>query len=1077
MFGKTPIILLSTLAAASLFAADAVKSHVAEIFSWSDADVKVVAKIKGTGAGHANWRSDAPKTITATKKVSDSEWGKMGFTVVPDSDATLNILLRSNFARDKNGAVLSNRTLFRNLAFDGKPEAELAGQSGHEATYARGIPAKISVKKGVPVSVSVEAKVPAKWDGTYTVDISECANIPADGSKGGISAYKNLPEGVVELGGMKYDFPKSGVNRAAAVSVSTPLKADLSGKGIRGKYVYVLGAVSNDLKYTDHACASMLVSFENGGSEHFWIRKDRDFGDSAGTTKFNSKCIPVFGGGKDGGVLYFTKFVFKENAGAIKSISIDGEKLNVFAITVSSENLDTIVPKQYDLSQWKPVDISDLAVKEGTALDLSKQVESAPAGSFGKMRVSENGRFEFENRAGVPVKFQGTNWRPGDGFGTTIKTHADIDELAKMMRRQGYNLVRWRISMRGNGEFSAPYTLREYNKDMYDYFFYAMAREGVYSHFNLSSHDLGNPDFKWADRFDVKILMFFGDEKTRADWRKFVKWELNLVNKYTGKKWKDDPSIVSTEYFNEIELGPVGLRNASPRVKKFVNAKFVEFLKNKYKTFENWDEPEWKARRNLKSFDDVKISDEGISQRDIALFIIENGRDLQRFCEGVVRGEEGFNVPLHQHNCVRATSFALLSAEAGDYTALNVYHKHPSAFMSEGSVVGSESSVSEFGEYFRAAAAKRVAGRPMMLSEWQHCHWNPYKHEGGVLFPSYSALQGFDNLTVHDVAVLKSRGALGPFEVAGSPVFRANEFLTSVLFFRGDVKTSDRRVDIVYDDKYLENSREVGNAMNTEQSKLALLTGFGIEFPTARKTPAAAKIKTKPADLQFEPIGSSASWAASNVAGTGAGDKKFDISQAAKRLREAGILPADNATDPAKGVFQSDTGEITMRVKEELVKVATANTEAVALKPATKNEKVGALTVKSVSVPAAVAASSVDGNPLAESGRIVFIFNTNNISTNFKVSRDETTFISKGTTPILMQVGKVSATLEKPSLGFFDDVASLFGAGKKFSLYALKITGERLEKIPLEESDGMLKIEIDTSKLKEFSPFFEIVAE
>lgn len=127
MFGKTPIILLSTLAAASLFAADAVKSHVAEIFSWSDADVKVVAKIKGTGAGHANWRSDAPKTITATKKVSDSEWSKMGFTVVPDSDATLNILLRSNFARDKNGAVLSNRTLFRNLAFDGQARSRACG--------------------------------------------------------------------------------------------------------------------------------------------------------------------------------------------------------------------------------------------------------------------------------------------------------------------------------------------------------------------------------------------------------------------------------------------------------------------------------------------------------------------------------------------------------------------------------------------------------------------------------------------------------------------------------------------------------------------------------------------------------------------------------------------------------------------------------------------------------------------------------------------------------------------------------------------------------------------------------------
>lgn len=264
----------------------------------------------------------------------------------------------------------------------------------------------------------------------------------------------------------------------------------------------------------------------------------------------------------------------------------------------------------------------------------------------------------------------------------------------------------------------------------------------MYSHFNLSSHDLGNPDFKWADRFDVKILMFFGDEKTRADWRKFVKWELNLVNKYTGKKWKDDPSIVSTEYFNEIELGPVGLRNASPRVKKFVNAKFVEFLKNKYKTFENWNEPEWKARRNLKSFDDVKMSDEGISQRDIALFIIENGRDLQRFCEGVVRGEEGFNVPLHQHNCVRATSFALLSAEAGDYTAAQRLPTNtPARSCRRGSVVGSESSVSDFGEYFRAAAAKRVAGRPMMLSEAAR-HWNPYKHEGGRAVPVVLGVAG-----------------------------------------------------------------------------------------------------------------------------------------------------------------------------------------------------------------------------------------------------------------------------------------------------------------------------------------------
>ena len=604
---------------------------------------------------------------------------------------------------------------------------------------------------------------------------------------------------------------------------------------------------------------------------------------------------------------------------------------------------------------------------------------------------------------------------------------------------------------------------------MYDYFFYAMAREGVYSHFNLSSHDLGNPDFNWADRFDVKILMFFGDEKTRADWRKFVKWELNLVNKYTGKKWKDDPSIVSTEYFNEIELGPVGLRNASPRVKKFVNAKFVEFLKNKYKTFENWNEPEWKARRNLKSFDDVKMSDEGISQRDIALFIIENGRDLQRFCEGVVRGEEGFNVPLHQHNCVRATSFALLSAEAGDYTALNVYHKHPSAFMSEGSVVGSESSVSDFGEYFRAAAAKRVAGRPMMLSEWQHCHWNPYKHEGGVAFPALSALQGFSNLTIHDVAIeKKGEGVFGHAEVAKNPILRANEFLTYCFFYRGDVKKSPHRVDVVFDKKFVETSPMMCMGINAEQSKIAFLTGFAIDFPSARKISDLKNVRVKPADITLSPSGFSAANMLSDFGSLGSGDSSgFDLPAFVADLKSRGILPKGNISDPANGVFQSDTGEIVLDFKRRLAKVITSKSEAVVFKPETKNEKLGVLTMVSSDVAASVAAASMDGAKLADSSRIVLVYATDTVASGFKVSQSRDALKFRGTQPILLRVGKLSAKLR---LNPRSD-------GKKFALHALKLNGERIAEIPLKHDGGEMIIDIDTSKLSEPAVFYELVAE
>lgn len=1067
--------------------AEEVKMHQAELWVSAKDELSIGPKVEKTSVQHAHWfGNDTKKNVSASKAAVSDKWTKMGATVIPTADGVVTIHLRSNFARDSKRNVLDNRTYFRNLLVNGKPAGHdyaLYSQNGAIATYSKRITYAVDGKKGEPLTITVDAKVPAKWDGTYTVDISKYANIPLDGTKGGLTAMKKLPSGDFEFKKMKFRFA-DGANGNGAINVSPnkPAIIDISGMGVQGTYVYVIGACSNDLNYTDHANANMTLIQKSGYTANFWLRKDRDFGTSDGKTKINSRCLRVLGGGSDGGAIFVVQLALKEDFSPIEKIRFDGEKLNIFAITVSSDNVSTVIPHEYDMSQWRKVDTSDLAIKDGSALDVSAGMGKDNAGRYGKIKIGKNGKFEFEKMPNRPVKFKGTNWRPGDGFGKTIKTREDIDELAKMMRKQGYNLVRWRISMRGASEFEAPYKLREYNKDLYDYFFYAMAREGVYSHFNLSSHDLGNPDFKWTDRMDVKNLMFFGDEKTRNDWRNLVKWELNQVNKYTGKKWKDDPSIVSTEYFNEIELGPVGLRGASARVKKFVDAKFVEFLKNKYKTFENWNAPEWKKARNLKSFDDVKMSEVGISHPDVARFIIESGRDFKNFCEKVVREEEGVQIPLHQHNCVRTTSFALLSAEAGDYTALNVYHEHPSAFMSVGSFVQPVSSISELGEYFRAAAAKRVAGRPMMLSEWQHCHWNPYKYEAGVLFPAYSALQGFDNLTVHDVAVLKQRNGLGNFEVANSPVFRANEFLAYSLFFRGDVKTSKNRVDIVYDKKYLENSEEIGNAMNSEQSKLALLSGFAIEFPSASKTQAAANIKNTPASLKLEPIGSSKSWAATNFASTGAGDKKFDLAATVEKMRKKGILPKDNITDVEKGVFQSDTGEITMRVNEKLIKVVTPNTEAVALTPETKNEKLGLLEVESTSTPAAVAITSVDGKPLESSRKMVVIYNTDNISTGFKVTRDMAALVARGEDPVLMRVGKVAFSFKKPveRRSIIDLLKGLFGKKKpepKYALYMLKITGERVEKIPFEEKDERFFFNIDTSKTKDISPFFELVAE
>lgn len=70
-----------------------------------------------------------------------------------------------------------------------------------------------------------------------------------------------------------------------------------------------------------------------------------------------------------------------------------------------------------------------------------------------------------------------------------------------------------------------------------------------------------------------------------------------------------------------------------------------------------------------------------------------------------------------------------------------------------------------------------------------------------------------------------------------------------------------------------------------------------------------------------------------------------------------------------------------------------------------------------------------------------------------------------GTPPILMKNGILKAKLK-------------LDPAKKFAVYPLALNGLRREKLPLQFKDGILKIEIDNSKLPNgATSMFEIVAE
>ena len=853
---------------------------------------------------------------------------------------------------------------------------------------------------------------------------------------------------------------------------------------IHYRNMYIIHTTSGNKTYGNIGNGNVATMTVGGGkASQVYYPKNFDIAGSFNKDDFLGNAKRIFSDDKKSkkGNLYISVFPINSAHDPFEYIDILCYGIvdwDIYAITFSDKLESVGKSFKFDPKKWKPIE-SCREIVEGSALDMTNLMTEAPAGKYGKLIVNENGQFEFEKKPGVRVKFKGTNDRPSAAFMRTIKTHADIDKVVKNYRKQGYNMLRWRLYMdqgvKGK-EFESPYKMKAQLRDLYDYFIYALAREGVYSHWDLASHDLGAPDFKWSDRIDVKCKFIFGDKKTREDWRKLMHYQLNHVNPYTGKAWKDDPSIATTEYFNELDTLYPFHSCLSREGKDFGNKVFREWIATRYKNVDELN-AKWKLKKPVKSFADLAPFDkyEHRNSADVAQFCIHYSRDMQRFCEKVLREEIGFNVPLHQHNCAIRIDVYLLSAEAGTYMANNVYYMHPSAFMSPGSRVQQHTSLrlGYEGTYWLHAANKRMADRPYCVTEYQHSHWNPWKHEAGVFFPAYSAFQNFDNLTIHDQAVsMYGPGPVSCFEVADSPVYRANEFLSCMLFYRGDVSPAKKRVDVVYNKHYVETSHNMTKGMNHEQSKVAYLTGFAIDFPTARKISDLKNVKVKPADLQMKPQGSAREVYGNSALPAPHEKSQFDIDATAKMLKEKGILPQENISDPAKGLYQTDTGEITTHFGEGWVKVSTPKTEAVVWKVGMKPVKLGKLNVLASDEPASIALTSVDNKPLAKSKRMVLVYNTDNTSTGVELTPDKTTLKTRGKLPILVKSGKFSVEIDLPKMGMFERLI-----GKKYVVYALKMNGSRFETVPAKIDGNKMTLDVDTAKLAEPALYYEIVRE
>ena len=868
---------------------------------------------------------------------------------------------------------------------------------------------------------------------------------------------------IKDFGGMSFCVLPSG-DSIDYISIDKFLKIDVAAYvKYNFKYVYLLHSSGKTNAKPQNG--RLVIYYSDGRKVINFVVPNKDIGRAEGPEITSDNSLPV-GRAKDGSVLYLSRFVIQygASAGANPSIPTKVEfsapfNWRVAGITLSSDEVLTTENYFFDPKIWKAIDTSDLTIKEGSALDLSKHMTSAPCGIDGRVIVGKSGKFEFEKKPGVPIRFKGTNlhlaWRfpvreniidpsaphvPGD----LIRTHADIDAYVKILKKQGYNAVRWRPAMRGKAEFESPYKLYPEIQDLYDYYIYALKREGVYIFYYLCSNDDGSPDYTWDKRQTIKMKMMLGDKQTRENWVKLAKMQLEHVNPYTGMALKDDPVVATLEYWNEFEIGaetPTGLTGEGKALR---DKKFAEFLAKKYGTVEKFlaDNPNWGQKKTPKDFSEIDLDFYASkSSKAYAHFVVEAMKDTHAFFEKVIRQDIGMkNVPIHQNNSNKRMYWGYLSADGGNYIAINSYFVHPSSYLLGARVSGA----SEFDDdafFWRNTVTRRVAGMPMTVTEYQHCHFNKYKHEAALTFPAYSAFNDYDGLVVFNGAVAPKGGELSYFNVAENPILRANDFVNYFLFYRGDVSKSRNRVDLYCDSKIIENSNAFGN-VPIEYTKISLMTGFALNFPTISKTAEANK--KSPPSLKISP------------------DAPFNTAKFAGELKAKGILPPDNISDPARGIYQSDTGEITLKTKERVMKVVTPKTEAIVMRSDTKGEKLGKLTVKSSSADAAIALSSLDGKPISESEHLVLTYNTDAIMSGFGVSKNRLYSTAWGTMPILIETGKLKLELKVDS-------------NKSYSMWPLKLNGERMGKIDLKNEDGVLNIDLDSSNYPAI--FFEIAAD
>ena len=728
----------------------------------------------------------------------------------------------------------------------------------------------------------------------------------------------------------------------------------------------------------------------------------------------------------------------------------------------------------------KPLRVSAYDIVPGTALDLSHALPRFDISKMGRIVANSKGELVFERFPEIKPRLRGFNFTLGDvedRFDTL--THEQLEAYAEQLRLRGLNVLRLHFQDRayaglhGNRRYSErakrskaelgvlPQTAAELPIDRayldhLQYFFKCLRDRGIYLLPDIVT-STGMMSGLMAIRENVRYQLFYTEEY-RNHWKACAEFLLTTVNPYTGLAAKDDPQVIGVCFCNE-----------------------QEHLFNDRAQAINAFDPQWQAYRKAKgrevsapySFSLLYAADE---QGDDARAFLRGEIDrLNDFYVTTVRklGFKGFvmNWDMFMRNLEGA------ARRNFDCVAIHTYCAHPGRMKIKETYtnhvqklvyapwwkgtmghVAKISSIS-MNNYLAQAAVTRELGKPLFVTEVSHGNASAVAQEYPAMLGAYAALQDWQALIPHcDLFEPYTRPLTSQVFDGMSGIMGGIASLCAAFAWqRGDVRKAPHAVSLHVPEAKLagpDYSSAIGSAWNS----FYLLTRIGVDY-NRRENPQA--------DFNFQPdsfvgtvnMGMSAAYRED------VSKNKSRLAANVERLRMCGILSADNRTDAAKGVFQSETGEIVADIRRQTLTVDAPRFQATVLKDTNDTVELSSLKVNFVSRPVNITAISLDETKaIADSSHLLLIVATRFAAEGSSWGDDEWREfeIDTGDVQTLIRAGRFDFSVKTTH----DSLPKV---------YALNINGTRACEMPVRIEAGRLVFAFDTSTLEYGTPYFEVI--